>query len=142
VVLRFSEWLNLVRSYGIGVTRTNLQNFSIQKKRDGSCFFSYFFNGRWSCGLQNMKPMACKLWPFKIVGRPKYGRSNEAFFSHNKEKFFVYIDSFCPEIKWGPPTDNISKKLIPEFIEIALGKKKKQKYSTSPNWNNFFPNEI
>jgi len=86
-----------------------------------------------------MKPMACKLWPFKILNKPKYGRAKEALFNYNGREFFVYIDPLCPEIRWGKPTLETVYKVIPEFIEIALGLREKQVYSTSTILNELFP---
>lgn len=131
VVLRFDEWLNLVRRYGVGVTKAGLNKFYVGKKTDGTCMFLYNSFGRWFCGLQPTKPTACKLWPFKVLNRPKYGRSREAAFSYKGKKLFVYIDPFCPEIRWGKSSQQMIHEVIPEFVEIALGLREKQVYSTS-----------
>jgi len=131
VTLRFDEWLNLVRRYGVGVTRAGLNKFYIGKKNDGTCMFLYNSLGGGLCGLQRMKPTACKLWPFKISNRPRYGRSKEAAFNYKGKQLFVYIDPICPEIRWGKPSQQIMYQVIPEFIEIALGLREKQVYSTS-----------
>jgi hypothetical protein len=84
-----------------------------------------------------MKPSACKLWPFKIADKPKYGKGREAIFNYRGRRFFVYIDPFCPEIRWGKPTVKMAYNVIPEFIEIALGLKEKQFYSTSTMLHDF-----
>lgn len=131
VVLRFNEWLSLVRTYGVGTTTASLNKFYIKKKSNGTCIFLYKSYGRWLCGLQHMKPLACKLWPFKILDRPKYGRPSEAFYKYRGKKLFVYIDPFCPEITWGTPSRGFAYNVVPEFIELALGLREKQVYSTS-----------
>jgi len=131
VVLQFDEWLNLIRKYGVGVTKTGLNRFFLGKKDDGTCMFLYNSFGRWFCGLQNTKPMACRLWPIKVVNRPKYGFANEAAFNYNGRQLFVYIDPSCPEISFGRPSQRMTYHVIPEFIEIALGSREKQMYSTS-----------
>ena len=131
VVLRFDEWLRIIRRYGVGVTRAGLNKFYLRRKGDGSCIFLYEAFGRQLCGLQDMKPIACKLWPFKIYTRPKYGRAREAVFNYEGQRLFVYIDPSCPRIVWGEPSQTLIYKIIPEFIEIAIGVRKKQFYSTS-----------
>lgn len=139
VVLRFDEWLNIIRRYGVAVTRAGLNKFYLSKKSDGSCIFLYEYMGRKFCGLQHMKPIACKLWPFKILSRPKYGRANEAIFNYAGRRFYVYVDPFCPGIRWGKPSPELVHKVIPEFIEIALGRRVKQFYSTSRILNQMLP---
>jgi len=39
VVLKFDEWLRLVKTYGIGVTTAGLNKFYLNKRPDGSCVF-------------------------------------------------------------------------------------------------------
>jgi len=78
-----------------------------------------------------MKPLACKLWPFKILDQPKYGKSHEAVYNYKGRRFYIYIDPLCPEIRWGKPSPQMAQQVIPEFLEIALGWREKQVYSTS-----------
>jgi len=139
VVLRFNEWLSLVRTYGVGVTTTSINKFYLGKKPDGSCSFLASSGGIWFCGLQNMKPLACKLWPFKVTDKPKYGNPNEALFDFRGRKVYVYIDPTCPEIRWGKPTIQMVHGIIPEFIEIALGLREKQYFSTSIELYDLYP---
>ncbi|MBS7606288.1 MAG: YkgJ family cysteine cluster protein [Candidatus Bathyarchaeia archaeon] len=138
VVLTFNEWLYITKKYGVGVTKTGLNKFFMGKRADGSCVFLYPApDGKWLCGLQNNKPLACKLWPFKILNKPTYSEAKEALFEYNGQKFYVYVDQFCPGIRFGLPSAELVYKIIPEFIEIALGIRQKQVYSTmraSPNF--------
>jgi len=131
VVLGFNEWLNIVQSYGVGVTEPNISKFYLGKKDDGTCIFLYKFFDAWLCGLQNMKPKACKLWPFKILYSPKFGRPNEAIYEYDGRNFFIYVDPSCIGIRWGKPTQELTRATITELIEIALGLRGKQYYSTS-----------
>ncbi|MDH5688200.1 MAG: YkgJ family cysteine cluster protein [Candidatus Bathyarchaeota archaeon] len=130
VVLRFDEWLSLVRTYGVGVTKAGLDKLYMGKKSDGSCLFLYNSFGKWFCGLQRVKPRACKLWPFKLSNKPRYGRSREASFDYKGKRLYIYVDPFCPEIRWGKPSERIVHQVIPEFIELALGLREKQVHST------------
>jgi Fe-S-cluster containining protein len=139
VVLKFKEWLKLVQTYGIGVTGTGLNSFYIGKRSDGSCVFLTTSRGICFCGLQVTKPLACKLWPFKILDRPKYGYVKESIFDYKGRRFYVYIDPSCPEITWGKPSTTIAYRVIPEFIDIALGLKGKQYYSTALPLYDLYP---
>jgi len=130
VVLRFDEWLRLVRNYGVGVTKAGLDKLYMGKKSDGTCLFLYNSFGKWFCGLQHMKPRACKLWPFKLSNKPRYGRPREAAFDYKGKRLYVYVDPFCPELRWGKPSERTVYQTIPEVIEIALGVREKQVYST------------
>jgi len=131
VVLGFNEWVDIIRKYGVGVTQPSVSKFYLGKKDDGTCIFLTKFYDTWLCGLQDMKPKACKLWPFKVLSRPGFGRPNEAGYKYRDRDFFVYVDPACIGIRWGPPTQGLTHKTIPELVEIALGLREKQLYSTS-----------
>ena len=131
VVLDFPEWMNIVKTYGVDYTIPGLSRLYLRRKTDGTCVFLQNYYGGWLCSLQHMKPMACKLWPFKVSNSPRYGRAQEAAFNYKGRRFFLYVDPFCPEIKWGKPSSQMISLVIPEFVEIALGLREKQVYSTS-----------
>ena len=131
VVLGFDEWVNIIRTYGIGATQPGVDKFYLGKKGDGTCAFLAKLYDTWLCGLQDMKPKACKLWPFKVLTRPKFGRPNEASYKYGDRILFVYADPACIGIRWGKPTQGFIYKTIPELVEIALGLREKQHYSTS-----------
>jgi len=131
VVLGFNEWVDLIRNYGVGVTQPSISKFYLGKKSDGTCIFLTKLYDTWLCGLQNMKPKACKLWPFKILSRPEFGRPNEATYKYMDRNLFVYIDPACLGTRWGKPTQEFTHRTLPEFIEIAVGLREKQYYSTS-----------
>ena len=131
VVLGYKEWLDIIRRYGIEVTYPGVTKLYLQKKSNGCCIFLNKFQNMWLCSLQNTKPKACKLWPFKVYSKPKIGKSNEALYKFRDRNFFIYIDSVCIGIRWGPPSKEFTYKILPEILEIALGLSKKQYYSTS-----------
>ena len=121
VVLGFEEWVNLIRLYGVKVTQPGVSKFYLGKKGNGACLFlSRSFN-TWLCGLQDMKPKACKLWPFKILLRPKFGRPNEAVYKIKNRNLFVYVDPACVGIRWGNPTQEFTYGTLTELVEIATG---------------------
>jgi Fe-S-cluster containining protein len=132
VVLDFPEWIKIVKDYGVGFTRPGISRFFLKRKNDDTCAFLYNLYGHWLCGLQeNMKPIACKLWPFKISDRPKFGRSNEAAYRYSDKRLFVYVDPFCPGLRLGYPSSSFIRETLSEFIELAVGLRRKQFYSTS-----------
>jgi len=130
-VVGFNEWVKIVGAYGVGVTESGLDKLYLKKREDGTCVFLHRFYDTWLCGLQHMKPKACKLWPFKVLGRPKYGRPNEASYRYADRRLFIYLDSSCMGIKWGYPTQEFAHGTLTELVEIALGIRAKQYYSTS-----------
>ncbi|UCE44388.1 MAG: hypothetical protein JSV57_02610, partial [Candidatus Bathyarchaeota archaeon] len=102
------------------------------KSANGACIFLYNFLDRSICGLQNMKPRACKLWPFKVYSQPRYGKQNHASYEYRDRELFVYVDPGCPGLRFGRnPSRNLTFKVMPEFVEIALELREKQFYSTS-----------
>lgn len=131
VVLDFPEWISIVKTYGVDFTQPGISRFYLKHKTDGTCAFLFNNYGNWLCSLQHMKPMACKLWPFKISDRPKYGRPGEAAYNLTSMRLFIYADPSCPGLRWGNPTLEFARTTLPEFIDLAIGTQKKQFYSTS-----------
>ncbi|MCX8176944.1 MAG: YkgJ family cysteine cluster protein [Candidatus Bathyarchaeota archaeon] len=131
VVVSFQEWLQIVKNYGVEATVSGLGKLYLRKKSDGSCMFLYNLSNMNLCGLQHMKPEACKLWPFKVLANPKYGYANEALYVLGGRRFFVYVDSNCHGIIYGRPTWEFAAHTVREFIEIAMGTRKEQYKSTA-----------
>jgi Fe-S-cluster containining protein len=132
VVLDFTEWMKIVNSFGVGFTRPGISRFFLKHKDDGNCVFLYSLYGRRLCALQqNMKPIACKLWPFKITNKPKYGRQNEALYPCGDKLLYIYVDPFCPGLTWGSPSFGFLSETLTEFVDLAIGGRQKQCYSTS-----------
>jgi len=63
--------------------------------------------------------------------RPKYGRAREAEYNYAGIILFIYVDPSCTGLTWGNPTANFLKTTLTEFVELALGLREKQVYSTS-----------
>ena len=78
-----------------------------------------------------MKPKACKLWPFKILSKPKYGYAKEAAYYYGKNKFYVYADSNCSGLTLGRPSWEFANQTVREFVEIAIGIRTKQNKTTA-----------
>ncbi len=131
VVLGFPEWLGIVKSFGVEYTASSVNKFFLRRKSDGSCAFLYETPNASRCSLQYMKPKACKLWPFKILDKPKFGSPNDAAYYYGHGKLFVYVDGACTGLRFGLPTREFTYSLIPEFIEIALGLRRRQLKTTA-----------
>ena len=131
VVLNFQEWLKIVKNYGVDKTVAGLDKIFLKRRSDGSCIFLSNFSDLYLCGLQHMKPKACKLWPFKILSKPKYGYAKEAAYYYGKNKFYVYADSNCSGLTLGRPSWEFANQTVKEFVEIALGIRSEQYKTTS-----------
>jgi Fe-S-cluster containining protein len=130
VVINFPEWLNIVKHFGVGTTVTGLDRLYIKRCSDGTCSFLCNSANRYYCALQNMKPDACKIWPFKVLTEPKYGQPTQAAFDYNKTRLYIYVDTMCSGLNYGVPSWDFRYKTIPEFVELALGVRDVQHYAT------------
>jgi len=131
VVLKPEEWVRLLELYGPSVVEAGCGKFYLRRRPDGSCVFLTRVGDKWLCSLQDNKPKACKLWPFKVVSWPKYGRPHEAYFDYAGVPLYIYVDPFCPGIKWGRPTPAFVANTLREFVEIALGVRVEQEHTTA-----------
>jgi Fe-S-cluster containining protein len=131
VVINFQEWLRIVKNYGFEQTVFGLDKLYLRRKVDGSCPFLYNLLDRHFCGLQHMKPNACKLWPFKILSYPKYGYPDDAAYDFGGNRAFVYSDSGCDGLIYGTPTWEFINYTLREFVEIGMGLRTNQYKSTA-----------
>ena len=83
------------------------------------------------CTLQNAKPRACQLWPFKVLMKPQYGFFKEAAFPIGENNVFVYADTMCNGLTLGLPTLDFANHIVREFVEIAAGLTGRQLKTTS-----------
>jgi hypothetical protein len=121
VALSFPEWLRLTKTFGVETTIAGLDRFYIKRVNDGSCAFLCNDANNYYCGLQNMKPEACKIWPFKVLSEPKYGEPAQAAYDYRGARFYVYGDSMCSGLRYGTPTWDFRYVTVKEFTELALG---------------------
>ena len=130
VVINFPEWLQIVKYYGVEKTVGGLERLYIKRGNDGSCPFIYRFTDSCLCGLQNMKPVACKQWPFKVLSEPRYGDANHAAYNYGGSELFVYADTMCSGLRYGSPEWEFSNVILREFVELTLGKRRIQQKTT------------
>ncbi|MEM2896403.1 MAG: YkgJ family cysteine cluster protein [Candidatus Bathyarchaeia archaeon] len=131
VLLTLYEAVTFLRKFGMDVLIPNLRGFYLRKTLDGKCIFQNEYFGKSLCRIQAIKPLACKLWPFRILKYPKYEERELAKFAYKDDVFYVYVDPACRGLSLGNPSEELVTKTIPEFIKIFLGIKQTQFYSTS-----------
>lgn len=130
VALTTNEWTRIFQNYGLDVVQPSLEGFYLRKNTDGRCIFQYRLGEAWLCAIQHMKPLACKLWPFRVLQAPKYGEEERAFYAYRGQRFFIYVDSLCQGLTWGRPDDSLMLRTLPEVVELKLGVREEQHYST------------
>jgi len=128
--LTTGEWIELSKTYGYGMVAQNIDGFFINKTVEGWCPFLYRTMGGSGCGLQQTKPLACKLWPFRISDHPRHGFKEEAAFQHNGNTFYVYGIPFCSGFRYGTPNEHFVKDVVPEFLDMRTGYRRAQVFST------------
>jgi len=116
--------------YGYNIAIQNVDGLFINKTVDGWCPFLYRTMGGYSCSLQQTKPLACRLWPFRVSDHPRYGFPEEARFHHRGSVFYVYAIPYCRGIMYGTPTEHFVKNVLPEFVDMRLGFRRTQIFST------------
>jgi len=136
VVIDFPEWLRIAQTSGIEKTIAGIDRLYIKRKADGSCAFLCSFSNVHFCGLQQMKPRACQIWPFKILDNPQYGWSREAAYEFGGNWLYIYVDSTCNGVHYGAPSFTFVNQKLKEFVEIAVGLRRVQLKTTS---NSLFP---
>lgn len=116
VPLTFWEYLKLRK---LGVVEERRRYYL--KKIKGRCPFQL---GRF-CGIQETKPLVCKLFPFTIRERGE----ESALFYYGDGEYYVYVDAYCKNIVFGRPSFRF-KETIKEALEIYTGKRLKPKLLT------------
>lgn len=130
VVIGVGEWLNIVKSFGVETTVAGLDKLYIKRCSDGTCSFLCNTSESYYCGLQKMKPEACKLWPFKVLSEPKYGQPNQAAFDYDGMRLYIYADTMCSGLRYGSSTWEFRYSTLKEFTELALGVRQVQHKTT------------
>lgn len=121
VVIDFPEWLRIAQTCGVEKTVASVDRLYIRRKADGSCAFLCSFSNVHFCGLQQMKPRACQIWPFKVLDKPQYGLGREAAYQFGRNWLYIYVDSTCNGVRYGVPSFTFVNQTLREFVEIAVG---------------------
>jgi Fe-S-cluster containining protein len=120
VVLNFPEWLTISQTFGVQNTVAGFDKLFLKRADNGFCVFLCRFRGKYMCGLQKIKPVACKIWPFKVLAWPKYGDAAQAEFEFAGEKLYIYADSLCEGVRYGSPSWEFQFLVLKEFAGLAL----------------------
>jgi Fe-S-cluster containining protein len=131
VPLRAYEATLLSKIFGFYCMELEVGGTYLKRGLNGRCIFQVKSGGRMVCGIQSIKPIACKMWPFAVFEAPRYEQRNEASFDFRGETFFVYVNPFCRGLVYGRPSLRLVNSVIPEFIELRLGLRRRQVRSTS-----------
>ena len=131
VPLKTEEYAKVAQTYGTGVLEFGMGRVFLKNGRGNRCVFQRPTVGRWICSLQGMKPMACKLFPFRIHSKPVYKRGDTSAYQYRGRRFHVYMDPACGGIKIGSPTTRFRDEVLPEMVRIGMGERVKQKFTTS-----------
>jgi len=131
VPLSAYEAIKLAEIFGYDRLELGLKGYYLRKRPDRRCVFQVYSNGKWICGIQSIKPLACRLWPFMVRSKPRHGYKDEAEYEYKGQKFYVYVNPYCRGLIFGKPSRMLIEKVIPEFIELSMGLRVKQELSTS-----------
>jgi Fe-S-cluster containining protein len=121
VVLTFPEWLKVSQTFGSEATVMGFDKLFLKRVDNGRCAFLCRYSGSYICGLQSMKPKACRIWPFKVLVEPKYGQPKDAAFTFAGKQLYIYVDNHCSGVRYGAPTWEFISLTLKEFASIALG---------------------
>lgn len=131
IPLKMDEYVRVANRYGYGVVEFGLGKVYLKQGPSDRCIFQHPSQGRWVCALQAMKPLACKLFPFRVYSQPVYKRGDTSEYRFRDKIFYVYLDPSCPGIVGGKPSERFLLSTLPEVVEIGMGLRWKQRYTTS-----------
>ncbi len=125
------EYARILSRYGQGVVEVGLGKVYLRHGFEDRCIFQQPIMGRWACAIQSIKPLACKLFPFRVLSRPIYGRGDGSEYRYRGRSFYIYLDSNCEGIIVGRPSERFYGQVLPEVLELGLGMRWKQRLTTS-----------
>ncbi|MGC8936297.1 MAG: YkgJ family cysteine cluster protein [Candidatus Methanomethylicaceae archaeon] len=131
VPLRTYEMTLLSNIFGHHCMELGVGTAYLKQRFDGRCIFQIRKGGKKLCGIQPIKPLACKMWPFIVSETPLHGYKNEAAFEFKGEPFYIYVNPFCRGLIYGRPSQRLMGLVLPEFVELKLGLRRDQARSTS-----------
>ena len=123
IFLDKSKDQSIIQLFGSRATMTKTigsQSYVFLKKNDEGCIFLYNVGNKRFCSIHESKPTLCRLWPFIVCDKPKYGKLDEAVFYHYGEKVYVYVEPHCPSLVWGKPENRLKQTILPEIIDFKF----------------------
>ncbi|MGQ9513668.1 MAG: YkgJ family cysteine cluster protein [Thermoproteota archaeon] len=131
IPLSDDEWLGLSNLFGSSIVERIESKKFLRMGPDGRCIFQERVSGHWICSIQAAKPLACRLFPFKVCFKPLFGGGERASFPSEGGLVYIYVDTDCRGIEWGVPGAELVQKVLPEFVRLKLNRGCEQFYSTS-----------
>lgn len=129
--LKMDEYARITGRYGLGVVEVGLGKVYLRHGFEDRCIFQHPVMGRWACTIQDIKPLACKLFPFRILSKPVYRRGDGSGYRYRGRIFHIYLDPNCEGIVIGKPSERFITHVLPEVMELGLGVRWKQRLTTS-----------
>jgi len=131
VPLKADEYARVAQRYGFDVVDFGLGKVYLKRGQNNRCVFQRPSMGRWICSLQGIKPLACKLFPFRIHSKPIYSKGDGSAIKYLGKNFNVYLDPACAGVISGKPSTRFYNQVLPEMIQIGMGVTSKQRFTTS-----------
>ncbi len=125
------EYVRVASMYGQDVLEFGVGKAYLKVGSDQRCVFQRPSMGRWVCTLQAVKPMACKLFPFRVYSKPVYSRGDNSAYVFGGRTFHVYLDQACQGVVPGKPNERFVNEVLPEVVGIGMGIAHKQRLTTS-----------
>jgi len=131
VPLKMDEYVRVANRYGHDVLNLGVGKVYLKHGVDDRCIFQHPSQGRWICELQGIKPLACKLFPFRVYPQPVYMRGDRSEYKMAGRAFNIYLDPDCEGIVPGTPGPRFLHEILPEIVSVGMGLTWKQKFTTS-----------
>ncbi|PCN49856.1 hypothetical protein B6U99_07560 [Candidatus Geothermarchaeota archaeon ex4572_27] len=130
VVLTAYEYALITKVFGTWAVELDEHGDPCLRKVGGACIFQ---SPSGLCKLQplGLKPIACKVWPFKVREvKPSERVEWDELFIYNGRAYRAYVHSSCRGIGRGSEERLVNA--IKEVIEIKRDPSRPQLYTTSP----------
>lgn len=129
IPLKSNEYTRMLKIFGCEIFNFNITPVKIflTRKENGRCIFQHHTYGKWLCGIQQIKPIVCKLFPFSITK----SSNKKALYIYKGKIYNIYLERSCKGIRLGKPSSEFIYKMIPQAIEESLNPEKSHHILTS-----------
>jgi len=118
IPLKSIEYARMIKIFGNEIFDLNKNPVKIFLKRreNRRCIFQYYLCGKWICAIQQIKPIACKIFPFSI----SKSSNKKALYKYKGTLYNIYLERSCKGIKLGNPSNEFIYQILPKAIELSL----------------------
>ncbi|MBO3840179.1 MAG: YkgJ family cysteine cluster protein [Thermoproteota archaeon] len=127
IPLLFEEYAKIEPKYGPRSVEPGERMFYVKLLRDGKCYFLKKQGEKYFCRIHNEKPYVCRMFPFRVLRKPKYGNEELSEFKYRTEVFYVYLNRECNGVKLGNSSIRFIERVMPEFVKIYVNKEGNEK---------------